>query len=59
MQVLRRHHPGLQVHSDLETLSLQHYVPPGQKLDLVVITTPCVDVSARGQGEAQKGKVCT
>ena len=55
--MLRRRHPRLKLHSDLNTLDLTQEVPAGVFLDIVVITTPCVDVSARGQGQAQKGEV--
>lgn len=55
--VLHRHHPGIPVHGNLHTLNLADLAPQGRRLDVVVITTPCVDVSARGQGLAQNGQV--
>lgn len=54
MQVLAKHHPGLKVHDDVRTLDLAAQVTEGL-VDVVVISTPCVDVSSRGLGEAQHG----
>jgi hypothetical protein len=56
-QVLQQHHPDVPVHDDLHTLDLTRHATGGGRLDVVVITTPCVDVSARGQGLAQLGQV--
>jgi site-specific DNA-cytosine methylase len=56
-RVLQRHHPAIRVHPDLHTLDLMEFTPPGCALDVVIITTPCVDVSARGVGQAQHGQV--
>lgn len=58
VQVLRRHHPGISIHDDLRTLDLTEHAMGG-RVDVVVITTPCVDVSARGHGQAQQGQVRT
>jgi site-specific DNA-cytosine methylase len=58
-RVLKRHHPAIPVHPDLHTLDLLSFTPPGCRLDAVVVTTPCVDVSARGLGQAQHGQVRT
>jgi hypothetical protein len=57
VQVIKKHHPGIEVHGDLHTLDLTKHATCGGRLDVVVITTPCVDVSARGQGQAQHGQV--
>jgi hypothetical protein len=59
VQVLAKHHPGLKVHPDMKNLDLVSQIPSGVLLDVVVISTPCVDVSARGSGLAQKGTVRT
>jgi hypothetical protein len=58
VQVLRKNHPHIPIHGDLHTLNLKTHAAAGKRLDVVVITTPCVDVSARGQGLAQQGQVC-
>lgn len=55
MQVIRRHHPGIPIHPDILDLNLEDYIPEGTQLHYVVITTPCVDVSRRGNGLAQFG----
>jgi site-specific DNA-cytosine methylase len=57
VQVLRKNHPGIALHGDLRTLDLTVHAAEGKRLDVVVITTPCVDVSARGRGLAQQGQV--
>lgn len=55
--VLHRNFPEIPLHDDINTLCLRQAV--GERaIDFVVITTPCVDVSARGKGLAQKGEVC-
>lgn len=59
LQVLAQHHPGLKLHSDIRDLNLASEVGEGVLLDVVVISTPCVDVSPRGLGQAQLGEVCT
>jgi site-specific DNA-cytosine methylase len=59
VQVLRKHHPELPIHGDLQTLDLTQHADDGKRLDVVVITAPCVDVSARGKGLAQQGQVCS
>jgi hypothetical protein len=41
----------------MNSLSLEKEIPADVRLDVVVITTPCVDVSARGRGLAQNGQV--
>jgi site-specific DNA-cytosine methylase len=56
VQVLARHHPRLRVHSDLNSLDLVSAIPEGTRLDVVVISTPCTDVSVRGKGKAQLGE---
>jgi hypothetical protein len=56
VQVLARHHPRLRVHSDLNSLDLVSAIPEGTLLDVVVISTPCTDVSVRGKGKAQLGE---
>lgn len=55
--MLAQHHPGLKLHSDIRDLDLASEVGEGH-LDVVVISTPCVDVSPRGLGQAQLGQVC-
>lgn len=57
MQVIHKHHPTLKIHDEIETLVLADFVPAGCRLDFVVFSTPCTDVSARGEGEAQDGQV--
>jgi hypothetical protein len=39
-------------------MDLTKHTAAGKRLDIVVITTPCVHVSARGRGLAQQGQVC-
>lgn len=56
-QVLRKHHPHLKIHPDLRTLDLAS-VHEALALDVVVISTPCTDVSCRGAGLAQQGQAC-
>jgi hypothetical protein len=58
MSVQRRRHPSVPIHGDLHTLDLREHAVDGRRLDAVVISTPCVDVSARRQGLAQQGEVC-
>jgi hypothetical protein len=57
--VLAKHNPGLKLHPDIRTLKLEDQVEEGKRLDAVVISTPCVDVSSRGSGLAQLGQVRT
>lgn len=59
LQVLAKHDPGLRVHPDVRTLDLASQVSESHLLDVVVISTPCVDVSSRGLGQAQLGQVRT
>jgi hypothetical protein len=54
--VLAKHYPELQVHNDIRTLNLASQAPKGVLIDVVVISTPCVDVSSRGMGMAQLGE---
>jgi hypothetical protein len=54
VQVLAKHHPGLKVHGDVRTLDLAAQVTEGVLIDVVVISTPCVDVSCRGLGHGQE-----
>jgi hypothetical protein len=56
MQILARHHPGLKVHPDVRDLDLVA-AAGGVRLDIVLISTPCTDVSTRGHGRAQLGQV--
>jgi site-specific DNA-cytosine methylase len=56
-QVFRKHFPDIELHDDLKHLTLEEHVPPDVRLDVVIITTPCVDVSCRGRGMAQNGQV--
>jgi site-specific DNA-cytosine methylase len=54
--VLEKRHPGLRVHPDLRTLDLVSQVGRTPLIDVVVISTPCTDVSSRGKGAAQLGE---
>jgi hypothetical protein len=56
VQVLAKHHPGLSVHSDVRDLDLAAAVG-NSIIEAVVISTPCVDLSSRGLGQAQLGQV--
>lgn len=56
MQVLAKHHPGLEVHGDIKTLDLSSSAKG--PIDIVLVSTPCVDLSSRGAGQAQLGQVC-
>jgi site-specific DNA-cytosine methylase len=56
LQVLEKRHPGLRVHPDLRTLDLVSQVGRTPLIDVVVISTPCTDVSSRGKGAAQLGE---
>jgi DNA-binding transcriptional LysR family regulator len=57
-QVLAKHFPGLKVHPDVHDLDLAAAVE-GAILEVVIISTPCVDLSSRGLGQAQLGTVCS
>lgn len=56
-EVLTRVYPHVPLHDDIKTLDLKAACSEGQPLTLVVLSTPCVDVSARGQLKAQDGEV--
>jgi site-specific DNA-cytosine methylase len=56
LKVLAKHYPGLKVHDDIRTLDLASEVPKGVLINVIVISTPCVDVSSRGAGMAQLGE---
>lgn len=56
--VLRKHYPDVPICDDLHALDLAKMCA-GVRLDVLVITTPCVDLSSRGLGLAQLGEVCS
>ena len=56
--VLKRHHPHVPVHDNIKTLDLCAACGVERPLSLVVLSTPCVDVSSRGRQQAQDGEVC-
>ena len=59
VQVLALQYPDLPQHDDLLSLDLDLAIPPEKWLDVVVISTPCTNVSSRGHGEAEQGTVCS
>ena len=58
--VLQQHFPDVPLHDDILTLDLVEHgeIGDGDRLDTVIITTPCTDVSPRGAGAGQDGMVC-
>lgn len=55
VQVLFERFPDVPQHGDLRTLDLAQAVK-GKKIDVILISTPCVDLSARGDRLAQDGQ---
>jgi len=46
--VFGKHFPNVSMHGDVNTLDLGKVGPQDRPLSVVVVTTPCTDVSARG-----------
>ena len=57
-EVLARHHPNVPLHDNINTLDLYAACGSSPPLSVVVLSTPCVDVSSRGNQLAQQGEVC-
>ena len=57
MQVLRHQFPHAPLHDDVRTLRLTEACTLTSRIDVVLVSTSCVDVSTRGARKAQDGMV--